>query len=50
MQLIPVKDSITAKQFLQIAVDLYKADPNWIRPLDKDVNEVFDEKKNKTGL
>jgi hypothetical protein len=48
MQLIPVKDSITAKQFLQVAVDLYKADPNWIRPFDKDINEVFDEKKNKT--
>ena len=48
MQLIPVNDTITAKQFLQVPVNLYKNDPNWIRPLDNDINEVFDTKKNKT--
>ena len=47
MQLFPVNDAATAKQFLQVAVTLYKKDPNWIRPLDKDINEVFDSKKNK---
>ncbi len=47
MQLIPVKDSITATQFIRVAVELYKNDPTWIRPLDKDINEVFDPKKNK---
>ena len=47
MQLISVNDSSTAKQFLQVAVTLYKNDPNWIRPLDKDIEEVFDAKKNK---
>ena len=47
MQIIPVTDSLTAKQFLQVALILYKDDPNWIRPLDKDINEVFDKKKNK---
>ena len=47
MQLIPVKDKTTAKEFMQVAVELYKNDPNWIRPLDKDINEVFDAKKNK---
>jgi hypothetical protein len=47
MQLIPVNDTITAKQFLEVAVTLYKDDPNWIRPLDKDIEEVFDAKKNK---
>ena len=47
MQLIPVKDIATAKKFLQVPVALYKNDPNWIRPLDKDINEVFDEKINK---
>ena len=47
MQLIPVNDAATAKQFLQVAVTLYKNDPNWIRPLDKDIEEVFDVKKNK---
>jgi hypothetical protein len=33
--------------FLQVAIDLYKNDPNWIRPLDKDIIEVFDPAKNK---
>ncbi len=47
MQLFPVNDAATAKQFLQVAVILYKNDPNWIRPLDKDIDEVFDTKKNK---
>ncbi len=47
MQLIPVNDATTAQQFLQVAVGLYKNDPNWIRPLDKDIEEVFDAKKNK---
>jgi len=47
MQLIQVNDQALANQFLQVAVDLYKNDPQWIRPLDKDINEVFDESKNK---
>jgi hypothetical protein len=47
MQLIPVNDTTTAVEFLQVAVELYKNDTNWICPLDKDINEVFDEKKNK---
>jgi GNAT superfamily N-acetyltransferase len=29
-------------------VRLYKNEPHWIRPLDKDINDVFDPKKNKT--
>ncbi|MEI8278168.1 MAG: hypothetical protein WCG87_00310 [Bacteroidota bacterium] len=33
--------------FLQIAVDLYRDDKNWVRPLDKDIEEVFDTTKNK---
>ena len=38
----------TDKQaFLQVAIDIYKNDPNWIRPLDKDIAEVFDPEKNK---
>ncbi len=47
MQLIPVTDKATAEEFLQVAVILHKKDPNWIRPLDKDINEVFDKEKNK---
>ncbi len=47
MQIIPVTDSSTAREFLQVAVAINKKEPNWIRPLDKDINEVFDKKKNK---
>ncbi len=47
MQLIPVNNTTTAAQFLQVAVQLYKQDPNWIRPLDKDINDIFDTQKNK---
>ncbi len=47
MQLISVHDTNTATQFLQVAVQLYKNDPNWIRPLDKDINDIFDTHKNK---
>ena len=47
MQIIPVTDKTTAEQFLKVAVDLNKSDPNWIRPLDKDIDEVFDKEKNK---
>lgn len=48
MQLVEVFDSKTAKEFLQLPIRLYKNEPNWIRPLDKDLNGVFDSEKNKT--
>jgi hypothetical protein len=47
MQLILVNDKKTAQKFLTVPVTLYKNDPNWIRPLDKDIDEVFDANKNK---
>lgn len=47
MKLIEVKDKTTAKAFLKLPVQLYKDVPEWIRPLDKDIEEVFDPKKNK---
>ncbi|HLY70443.1 MAG TPA: hypothetical protein VKR53_11995, partial [Puia sp.] len=47
MQLIEVTDKFTAKDFLAVNVQLNSIDPNYIRPLDKDVNEVFDPEKNK---
>jgi hypothetical protein len=47
MQLIEVTDDTTAKAFLLVNVYLHSKDPNYIRPLDKDVNEVFDQNKNK---
>src|SRR5688572_19662175 len=35
------------RAFLELPVAIYKGDANWIRPLDKDVEEVFDPAKNK---
>ncbi len=47
MQITAVTDSTTAHQFLQVPLDLYKNDPAWVQPLDKDIEEVFDKEKNK---
>ncbi len=47
MQLIQVSDSKSSAQFLLVPIQIYKDDPNFIRPLDKDINEVFDSEKNK---
>ena len=47
MQIIPVLDQFTAKEFIRVAVEIYKDDPLWIRPLDKDIDEVFDRSCNK---
>lgn len=35
------------QEFLMFPVRLYKNEPNWIRPLDKDVESVFDPERNK---
>jgi hypothetical protein len=48
MQLLQVSDKITEKEFLEVPLNIYKGDPNYIRPLDKDINDVFDQEKNKT--
>lgn len=47
MQLKEVTTTRDKKDFLLLPVKIYKDDPNWIRPLDKDVHAVFDPKKNK---
>ncbi|WP_323033778.1 hypothetical protein [Paracoccus sp. (in: a-proteobacteria)] len=48
MQLIPVSNKKLAKGFLEVPTFIYKNDPNYIRPLDKDIEAVFDPKKNKS--
>ncbi len=35
------------RRFLELPLQIYKDDPNWIRPLDKDIESVFDQKINK---
>ena len=48
MELIEVTTKELAKQFIQVNVALNSSNPNYIRPLDKEINEVFDSEKNKT--
>lgn len=48
MHLVEVTDKKTAKEFLLVNVELNKNNPAYIRPLDKDIFEVFDREKNKT--
>lgn len=47
MKLIEVKDKKEVREFLELPVRLYRNEKNWIRPLDKDVEAVFDPKRNK---
>jgi hypothetical protein len=47
MRLQQVTDKKTANEFIRVNVLINKNDPNYVRPLDKDINDVFDPKKNK---
>ncbi len=47
MQLIEVNNPSTAKDFIKVNVLMNKHNPNYIRPLDNEINEVFDPAKNK---
>ena len=48
MQLKEVRSALDNREFLDFVTDLYRNDPQWIRPLDKDLELVFDPKKNKS--
>ncbi|NNC85201.1 MAG: hypothetical protein HKN75_03905 [Bacteroidia bacterium] len=47
MKLKLVESKKDIKAFLEAPIDIYKDDPNWVRPLDKDIEETFDRDKNK---
>ena len=47
MKIREVQSARDRKEFLELPVRLYKGDENWIRPLDKDIEKVFDPKENK---
>src|SRR5687768_13688910 len=47
-QLVEVITPQLANDFIQVNVLVNKGNPNYIRPLDKDINDVFDKDKNKT--
>ena len=48
MNLIEVTTPSLAKDFISVNVELNKNNSHYIRPLDKDINSVFDPKKNKS--
>lgn len=47
MHLCEVNSKSLEKDFLLMAKEIYKNDKNWVRPLDNDINTIFDRKKNK---
>lgn len=47
MKMHEVKTDADKRLFLELPLTIYKNDPNWIRPLDKDIEEVFDPGRNK---
>jgi hypothetical protein len=46
MILTEVTNPKTSREFIDLPRQLYKNDPNWICPLDNDVESVFDPKRN----
>lgn len=46
MTIKEVKTQNEVRQFLDLPKKIYKNDPHWIQPLDKDIEAVFDPKKN----
>jgi len=47
MNIQEVTSSKQEKEFLELPTKLYKNEPRWIRPLDKDIHSVFDKEQNK---
>lgn len=48
MNLVEVNDNRQVERFLKFPVKLYSDSPHWVRPLDQDIETVFDSKKNKS--
>jgi GNAT superfamily N-acetyltransferase len=48
MKIVEVTLPEHKREFLMLPVRLYRKEPHWIRPLDKDIEGVFDPKANKT--
>lgn len=48
MKIQEVVSKADREKFLLFPLTLYKNTPNWIRPLDKDIESVFNPEKNKT--
>jgi len=48
MQIFPVIDKSDCALFLKVPLTIYKKNPQWIQPLNKDIEDVFNNKKNKS--
>jgi len=46
MKIVEVNDNKTKRQFLDVARIIYKNDKNWVCPLDREINGIFDPKQN----
>jgi acetyltransferase (GNAT) family protein len=46
MKISEVKDKKDKKKFLEVVEVVYKGDPNYIRPLDDEIENIFNPKKN----
>ena len=46
MNLIEVKTKEDAKKFITISIDLYKNESAWIRPIDKEIEAIFNPNEN----
>ncbi len=46
MHILEVNNKLLQTEFLEVVEKIYAQDPNYIRPLDQDVEKVFDHKKN----
>lgn len=47
MNIQVVNRSKTEKAFLDVHRKIYKDDPNWICPLDNEINDIFNADRNK---
>lgn len=46
--LLEINDKNSTRKFLNFPSELYKGEKNWIRPLDDDIEKIFDPKRNKS--
>ncbi len=47
MNIVKVESKQDKKTFIKVPVEIYKDEKNWIRPLDKDIDAIFNKNKNK---
>lgn len=47
MEIVEVNTPALDRAFIQVQVELYRSDKNYIRPLDQDIQRIFDPAKNK---